>query len=406
MSAPAVTLPEQINPPINRSRLVWGMGFTQILAWGSTYYLPAVLASPIAKETGWSITSVVGGLSWGLLIAGASSPAVGRQIDRHGGRSVLVASSLLLALGMLLMGLASNVATYYFAWTLIGVAMAAGLYDAAFSTLGRLFGEGARTSITGLTLLGGFASTIGWPVIAGLESWIGWRSACFVIAATHLLIGFPIHALMIPGSTKQPPHPAVTKSPGAPELRPDTTNYLFLLIGAMLTILALVVSGISVHLLNVLEQLGIATAVALAIGMVIGPSQVVARVAEFSIGKNIHPTWPARASVLLCVIGLGLLISGLPWLAFVAIALYGAGNGILTIARGTLPLALFGPQGYGVRLGLLARPALIAQACGPIAAAFVLERFGASVLLGVMCGLLLMCFIASWRLPATQNSIE
>lgn len=379
------------------------MGFTQILAWGSTYYLPAVLASPIAKETGWSITSVVGGLSWGLLVAGVSSPTVGRQIDRHGGRSVLAASSLLLALGMLLMGLAENVATYYVAWTLIGIAMAAGLYDAAFSTLGRLFGEEARTSITGLTLLGGFASTIGWPVIAGLESWIGWRNACFTIAAAHLLIGLPIHALLIPGSAKQPPHPARVESPNASELRPRATNQLFLLIGAMLTILALVVSGISVHLLNVLNQLGITTAVALAIGMVIGPSQVLARVAEFSIGRNLHPTWSARAGVLLCLIGLGLLILGLPWLAFVAIALYGAGNGILTIARGTLPLALFGPQGYGARMGLLARPVLVAQACGPIAAAYVLDSFGASVLLSVMCGFLLLCFIATWRLPITQK---
>jgi predicted MFS family arabinose efflux permease len=403
MDVPAVTLPEQIHPPINRSRLVWAMGITQVLAWGSTYYLPAVLASPIAKETGWSITSVVGGLSWGLLVAGASSPAVGRQIDRRGGRSVLAASSLLLALGMLLMGLADDIATYYVAWTLIGAAMAAGLYDAAFSTLGRLFGEEARTSITGLTLLGGFASTIGWPVIAGLESWIGWRNACLTLAAAHLLIGLPVHALLIPGSTRQPPHPVMVESTDASEFRPGTTHQLFLLIAAMLTVLALVVSGISVHLLNVLKQLGIATAVALAIGMVIGPAQVLARVAEFSVGRHLHPTWSARAGVLLCLIGLGLLITGLPWLAFVAIALYGAGNGILTIARGTLPLALFGPQGYGVRMGLLARPVLVAQACGPIAAAYVLDSFGASVLLSVMCGLLLLCFIATWRLPTTQK---
>lgn len=400
-----MTLPEQIHPPINRSRLVWAMGITQILAWGSTYYLPAVLASPIANETGWSITSVVGGLSWGLLVAGASSPTVGRQIDRHGGRSVLAASSLLLALGMLLMGLADNIATYYVAWTLIGIAMAAGLYDAAFSTLGRLFGEEARTSITGLTLLGGFASTIGWPVIAGLESWVGWRNACLTLAAAHLVIGLPIHTLLIPGSTRQPPHSAMVESTDASEFRPGTTHQSFLLISAMLTILALVVSGISVHLLNVLKQLGIATAVALAIGMVVGPAQVVARVAEFSVGRHLHPTWSARAGVLLCLIGLGLLIAGLPWLAFVAIALYGAGNGILTIARGTLPLALFGPQGYGVRMGLLARPVLVAQACGPIAAAYVLNSFGASVLLSVMCGLLLLCFIATWRLPTTQKDM-
>lgn len=172
----------------------------------------------------------------------------------------------------------------------------------------------------------------------------------------------------------------------------------------MLTILARVVSGISVHLLNVLKQLGIATAVALTVGMVIGPSQVVARVAEFSIGRNLHPTWSARVGVFLCLVGLGLLISGMPWMAFVAIALYGAGNGILTIARGTLPLALFAPQGYGARMGLLARPVLVSQACGPIAAAFVLQNFGASALLVVMCGLVLLCFIASWRLPTTRRT--
>lgn len=125
------------------------MGFTQILAWGTTYYLPAVLAAPIAKETGWSITSVVGGLSWGMLVAGVFSPLVGRQIDRHGGRSALAASSLLLALGMLLMGLAGNTATYYLAWTLIGVAMAAGLYDAAFSTLDDCSAKGLEHQLPG-----------------------------------------------------------------------------------------------------------------------------------------------------------------------------------------------------------------------------------------------------------------
>jgi len=397
-----VSLPELIQPLVNRTKLVWAMGITQILAWGTTYYLPAVLATPIARETGWSITSVVGGLSWGMLVAGFSAPRIGRQIDRHGGRTVLMASSMLLALGMLAMGLAGNLAVYFLAWTLIGVAMSAGLYDAAFATLGRLFGEGARTSITGLTLLGGFASTIGWPVIAGLEGGIGWRHACFAIAAAHLMIGLPIHAFLIPSSADQPAQP-VGMAPARTASRPGMNSNLFLLIAAMLTIQSLVVSGVSVHLLDVLQQLGIATAVALTIGMMIGPSQVAARIAEFSVGRNLHPTWSARTGVFLCLVGLGLLIPGTPWLAFVAIVLYGAGNGILTIARGTLPLALFGPQGYGARMGLLARPVLIAQAVGPIAAAFILENYGASVLLGVMCGFLSLCFVASWRLPVVRS---
>jgi MFS family permease len=172
----------------------------------------------------------------------------------------------------------------------------------------------------------------------------------------------------------------------------------------MLTILALVVSGISVHLLDALKQLGIVTAVALAIGMVIGPAQVAARIAEFAMGRNLHPTWSARIGVLLCLFGLGLLSSGKPWLAFVAIALYGAGNGILTITRGTLPLTLFGAQGYGSRMGLLARPVLIAQACGPILAALVLDAFGPVLLLIMFCCLLAVCVAISIRLPLKSHS--
>lgn len=401
-----MSLPESLHPEVNRTKLVWAMGITQILAWGSTYYLPAVLAAPIAQETGWSITSVVGGLSWGMVVAGATSPAVGRYIDRHGGRVAMAVSSLLLAIGLAAMGLARSLEAYYFAWSLIGIAMAAGLYDAAFSTLGRLLGGGARTSITGLTLLGGFASTVGWPVIAGMEEWLGWRGTCLSIAAAHLLVGLPVHALMIPGSSKQPLRPVVIGD-ADPTLRSTRqSRVLFLLIGMMLTILALVVSGISVHLLDALKQLGIATAIALAIGMVIGPAQVAARIAEFSIGRNVHPTWSARVGVLLCLLGLGLLISGKPWLAFISIALYGAGNGILTIARGTLPLALFGAEGYGSRMGLLARPVLVAQACGPILAALVLDTFGPELLLGALCSLLLICVAISFQLPAKSHTAD
>ena len=389
-------LSEQNPAAINRFKLVWVMGFTQIFAWASSYYLPAVLAPKIAADTGWAMTTVVGGLSWGMLVAGASAPTVGRQIDRHGGRSVLAVSSLLLALGMLIMGLAYNVAAYYLAWTMVGFAMAAGLYDAAFSTLARLFGDSSRTSITGLTLIAGFASTVGWPLIAGLESSIGWRGTCFALAAIHLLICFPMHRVLIPGRSQQPSLPVIPE----PEVEPGARcDYLFIWTAFILTALALVVSGMSVHLLNILQLLGIATAVSLTLGMVFGPAQGVARITEFSLGSNLHPTWSTRIGLLLCIAGLGLLTPGVVWLAFVAIALYGAGSGILTIVRGTLPLALFGPRGYGARMGRLARPILVAQACGPIAAAFVLHRFGAQMLLGLMCTILVLCCVATWRLP-------
>lgn len=325
---------------------------------------------------------------------------VGRWIDRSGGRPVLAASSLFLAMGMLLMGLASHLAVYYLAWTLIGVGMAAGLYDAAFSTLGRLLGDHARASMTGLTLLGGFASTLGWPLIAGLEHQIGWRYSCFVLAAMHLVVGLPIHLLTIPSEKAPPAESAPLASPLPIPSSSKLTNRLFILLAALLTFQSLVISSVSVHLLDVLKLLGIATSTALAIGMMIGPSQVMARLAEFSIGRNLHPTWSTRIAILLCGVGIALLLPAIPWLAFIALALYGAGNGILTIARGTLPLALFGADGYGARMGLLARPMLIAQAVGPIAAALALERFGSIPLLVGMCILVAISFITSLALPA------
>lgn len=382
---------------MNRIRLVLALGITQILAWGSTFYLPAVLAGPIARDMGWSLSSVVGGLSWGMLVAGLCSPIAGRLIDRRGGRSVLVFSSLMLSAGLLVMSVASNLWLYYLAWSFLGLAMATGLYDAAFATLGTLLGERARGAITGLTLIGGFASTIGWPVMAALESWIGWRETCLVLVLVHVLVGLPIHWLAVP-------KPLDAGRGSAPEAQVALTldhgsRRLFWLLAGLLTVIAFVMASLSVHLLTSLQQLGLPIVTVLAVGMVIGPAQVVARVLEFSIARHLHPTWSARVGVLVSLLGICLFIPGVPWLAFVAAALYGAGNGILTIARGTLPLALFGAEGYGARMGALARPMLLAQAAGPFAAAFVLSGRGASMMLVLMAMMVGVALCSSLKLP-------
>lgn len=389
-------------PPVNRVHLVGAMGIGQILAWSSTYYLPAVLASPIAQATGWSITRVVMGLSLGLLVAGACSPRVGRMIDRHGGRSTLAASSTLMALGLALMGAAQHLPVYYLAWTIIGLAMAAGLYDAAFATLGSLLGSAARSSISGLTLLGGFASTLGWPLLAYLEHQLGWRGACFVLAGAHLAVGLPIYLLFVPKAPTAPASASSRTQANAEAGQPLAYRQLFLLLALLLTLQSLVASTVSVHLLDVLKLLGMATASALAIGMIMGPAQVAGRIAEFTWGQGLHPTWATRLGVLLCLVGILLLVPAQAWLAFVAIALYGAGNGILTITRGTLPLVLFGPTGYGARMGLLARPMLVAQAAGPIGAAMILDAFSAEALLMVLASLALAGLLASSRLPTRE----
>ncbi len=378
------------------------MGITQILGWATTLYLPAVLAGPISNDTGWPLGSVVAGLSGALLIAGFSSPKAGRWIDQYGGRPILAGGSLCFAAGLAVLGLAPNLYVYYSAWAVLGVAMALGLYDAAFATLGRMYGLAARTAMSGLTLIGGFASTLGWPAMAALENAFGWRDTCLVLAATHLAVALPLHLLCIPKEARN----TSTASPtgNGKDARPSiAATRLLILVAAIFTTQFFVMSALSVHVLDILGRLGFAAAVALAVGMVIGPAQVMGRLVELWFFRSIHPTWSTRGALLLCLIGVALLVPAASGWAFLAAALYGAGNGILTIVRGTLPLKLFGAEGYGARLGTLARPILVAQAAAPLIVALMLDAGGARVTLGVLCVLLLLAFVASLRLPSDDR---
>src|SRR5271168_3126286 len=183
---------------MKRGVVVAALGTAQTLAWGSSYYLPAILADPIAAGLGLSRTVVFGIFSGALLVSAFLGPAVGRAIDQHGGRGVLAISNLVLAVGLVLLGMAQGIATLTIAWAFLGVGMAMGLYDPAFATLTGLYGRAARGPITGITLIAGFASTIGWPLSALLEASFGWRGACLVWAALNLLIGLPLNRLLIP----------------------------------------------------------------------------------------------------------------------------------------------------------------------------------------------------------------
>ncbi len=378
------------------------IGITQILGWATTLYLPAVLAVPIANDTGWPLGSVIAGLSGALLIAGFSSPKAGRWIDEHGGRPVLAAGSLCFAAGLVLLGLAPNLYVYYFAWAVLGVAMALGLYDAAFAMLARMYGVAARTAMSGLTLIGGFASTVGWPVMSTLEHALGWRETCFVLAAMHVLIALPIHLRFVPREARR----KAKRAPAANRARfafSTAKTRLFMLVAAVLTAQFFVMSALSVHVLGILERLGFATAVALAIGMVIGPAQVGGRLAELSFFRALHPTWSTRGALVLCLAGVALLMPAVEGMAFLAAVLYGAGNGVLTIVRGTLPLKLFGPEGYGARLGALALPILVAQAAAPLIVALLLDVAGTHTTLALLVALLLFACIASFRLPSGER---
>lgn len=361
--------------------VVPALGITQILAWGSSYYLPAVLAQPIAADTGWPLTWIVGGLSVGLLVAGLVAPIVGRQIHRHGGKPVLAASAILLAVGLLGLALAPNLPVFLAAWLVIGLGMSAGLYDAAFSTLGRLYGSSARQHITTLTLFGGFASTACWPLSAFFVSELGWRGACVAYAAIHLLLTLSVYLLALPKGVALPAHAAASGENPAPAIARH--RLLFGLMAATITLSAMISTVISVHLLTVLQARDIALAAAVALGALVGPSQVGARFIEMLIARYHHPIWTKVASVLLVVTGLSLLWGHAPVITL-ALVFYGAGIGLESIARATVPLSIFGPKDYAPIMGKLAMPSLMAQAAAPSIGAILIERFDVDTALAII----------------------
>ena len=376
-SAAAVAVPSP-------KAIVPALGITQILAWGSSYYLPAVLAKPIAADTGWPLTWIVAGLSLGLLIAGLVSPLVGRQIHRRGGRPVLATSAVLLGIGQLGLAAAPSLPVFIGAWIAIGLGMGAGLYDAAFSTLGRLYGQAARHHITTLTLFGGLASTACWPLSAFLVTELGWRGACATYAGIQLLFSLPIYLLVV--SDRDAPSWETTDKAAAEKsaaIGPARLRVVFVLLAATIMVGSMLSTVISVHLLTMLQVHGLALAGAVALGAMVGPSQVGARFIEMLVSRYHHPIWTKVASVALVALGLGLFWAGIPIIAL-ALVLYGAGIGLESIARATLPLALFGAANYAPIMGRLAMPSLIAQAAAPSLGALLIQLLGVEGALGTI----------------------
>ncbi|UVK41856.1 MFS transporter [Mesorhizobium sp. AR07] len=373
----------------SRRTIITTLGVTQIMAWGSSYYLPAVIAPAVAADTGWPLAWVVGGLSLGLLTAGVISPRVGSSIERHGGRAVLAFSAACIGLGQIGLAVAPTLAAYIVAWLVIGLGMGAGLYDAAFGTLGRLYGHGARSAIMTLTLFGGFASTICWPISAFLLGDIGWRGTCVVYAAVQLCFALPLYLVVLPRGVPQPAAQARPTGAATPALQIAPNLTIMVVLAATLTLAAVISSTLSVHLLTILQRSGMTLAAAAGLGALVGPSQVAARTIEMMIARFHHPIWTKFASVTFVAIGVSALWVGIP-IVPLALAFYGAGIGLESIARGTLPLALFGSNGYAQLMGRLAMPSLIAQAAAPSLGALLLERFGAYGTLATLSGLALL----------------
>jgi MFS family permease len=390
-------------------RAVLVLGVTQILAWGTMFYTPVLMLPRLAADRGFTATFAMAGFSAGLLVGGFVARHVGGLIDRYGGHRVMPVGSLLGALGLFGLAHAAEALSYLAVWVVLGVAMAASLYDPAFATLGRIFGARARQPITVLTLAGGFASTVSWPATQALLDGLGWRATYVVYAALLAGIAAPLHWLALPRRRAEAEtRPAGPAGP-APAVFP-AKGRAFLLVASAFAAYAFVPSGLSAHLLAVFSRHGIEPATVVVIGALFGPAQVTARVCELAFARNVQPLWIVRLALGVLVLGFVLLaLFGFTVAAAAAFAvLFGAGNGLMTIARGTVPLALFGAAGYGRLIGRIAGPALVMQGVAPLVLAFVAERGSdplALMLVASLTGVALLCF-AVLRRPGQKSVVS
>lgn len=383
------------------------LAISQLVAWGISYYLIGVFGGLIAADFGWSSEIVYGGFAAALLVMGLTSPLIGRLIDRNGGRPVMIVGALLNAIGCIGLALSGGLISYYAAWICLGIAMRLTLYDAAFAALARIGGAEARRPISQITLLGGLASTVLWPVGHALAEQFGWRGAVVAYAGFALLT-IPLY-LTIPTASAKPTDVIKTVSL-APPLAKNPRDVMIL--GALYAVIASMANflnaGMSAHMVGVLTGVGLTAATAVWVSALRGVGQSLSRFCEVLFGGRIDPLKLNLLATLVLPIAFAAgLFSGtsLP-AAIVFASLYGAGNGLLTITRGTMPLVLFDPRSYGTLVGRLIAPSFIFSAAAPVVYAFIIERFGnsgalylsqAAAAIALLAGVLLLTLCRSRR---------
>ena len=369
-----------------RGLVIAALGTAQTVAWASSYYIPAVLAVPMARDLGLSPVWVFGAFSMALVVSAMIGPWAGSRIDGFGGRGVLILSNLVFAVGLGLLALAPSTVVLFAGWAILGVGMGIGLYEAGFATLAGIYGKDARGPITGITLIAGFASTVGWPLSGLMLATWGWREACLGWALIHLCLALPLNALL-PRSgggsgtgTGTGTGTGAVNSPQRADAPTEPSRRALVLLAIVFAATLFNAAAMAAHLPGLLQAAGADTTLAIAAGALIGPAQVAARVLEFGLLRRFQPLVTTRlAAAAHPVAAVVLLTFGGP-AAYVFAVLHGAGNGIMTIAKGTLPLALFGAAGYGQRIGWLNAPARIAQAAAPLVFGAALNAWGLSAI--------------------------
>jgi MFS family permease len=353
--------------------VICGLGITQIIGWGTTYYALGALSQDIAATTGWSTTLIFGAFSAALLVSGLISRRAGRLTDQLGGRRIMMAGSLFAAAGLAILGAFPNPVTYVVGWLVLGFAMRLATYDPAFASLTQIVGSNARRAISYLSLFGGLASTMFWPVSHYLSLSIGWPKTLLFYAALHLVICLPIHALVLVQARGQ----NEAKEDAAPQpslMHEGLHRRALVLFATALALNGLVFSAISAHAVPLFAALGFPGEEAVFMAALIGPAQVASRLGEILMGRKLGALQLGLLAFGLLPVAIAVFAGlGFSWEAALLFAvLYGASNGLVTIAKGAVPLALFGPRGYGEVLGTISAPNLMLNAAAPLLFALLL----------------------------------
>lgn len=390
------------------SKTIGILAVTQIVSWGTLYYAFTILAAGMQRDLGLAPERVFGAFSWGLLTAGLAAAPAGILLDRYGGRHVMALGSLACAIGLAMLSQAGGALSLYIAWTLIGAAMAVTLYEAAFATINRKYETGSRQAMSTLTLFGGFASTLFWPLTASMDSALGWRDTYLCFALMQVLLCMPLH-LWLDADPARQARPHRREAHSGQTLKQALRHPAFWTLALAFSANTFVFSAMSAHLLPLLGRLGLSLSTAVLLASLIGPMQVAGRLGEMTFGRHAPPQ--TIGMLTFAMLPAALLVLGLSgsraWMAALFCMLYGMSNGIMTILRGAIPQALFGRAEYGAIAGAMAGPSLLAKAAGPFAAAMLLRpEGGATTLLAVLFTVSIASLVFYLRAVKTARAID
>lgn len=382
-------------PDLTARRGVVALSVTQIVSWGSSYFIPAVMSRQIAADLDLPVAMVFSGITVMLVVGSTIGPALGRRTDRIGPRDILVVGSVLMALGLAFLGLATGLASYALAWALIGLSMPMVLTQTPFAAVAQLMPHAARRALGWLTLLGGLCPPIALPLLATLEPVLGWRGVCFALAAAQILICVPLHAALRVDPKNLTGGEGETADGDRGLTDPARRRRAFLIVGVAFACTGFVSWGLPVQFVAIGEALGLELAFAVGIAALMGPAQMISRGIETVFGQRVPilDIGLYSAAVIGLACALPLLFGGGAIVYALCVIGYGLGAGAMTIVRVVAPLAIFGRRGYAEIMGKLNLPLNLIFAISPFALSASLTHLGPTATLA-LCALLTAICVA------------